>query len=252
MHTQTPNSNTPANVATRFDGSENVSRFREGKVYAAVFSDGWIKVGRGRCPESRIVAHSSVSAMRNATLLQFAVSGELVDSASAEADLIKFCSERCHAVHGREWFTEVDFEGLRQLITERYSGNSQEDLRDARAAKSKRVDQMLEAVFRLGADDRQASVDGPEDQLKWSNSLAYARIIDRIYLDDCYSGWLFEASSSGMSNFGNYASLVLHSLDDSEVADVFCRAATSPGEVLEYITETARSIIDTYQKARGA
>jgi len=246
MQSQPISSNTPIHVATRFQISQNVSRFREGRVYAVLFSDGWLKVGRGRDPQSRIGSHACVSAMRNATVDRSIVSGTLADSGTAEAELIAFCSKQGTAVHGREWFTGVDFEEVCNLFGTRFKGDAPDYLSAARKLQSERVETMLDAVFARVPSDHAHVMTEAEDRLKWGASLAHARILDRIYRDDMYSGWLFEVSESGMSNFGNYAALTVHALDEGEIADLFYRASTNPGEALEQIVSSARAMIDAF------
>ncbi|MNO41116.1 hypothetical protein D3C76_312800 [compost metagenome] len=249
MHTSFHHVQALSRAAPQHANHEFMARFREGKVYALLFSDGWIKVGRGRNPEDRILAHSSASSMRSATLVKTTVSGSLIDSTYAEAELIKFCSDRGRTVHGREWFVGVDYEQLVALIGTRFRGDSPASIEAARRAQSDRTEQTLSSVF--GGHKKAAEPD-PAEQKKWIESLAYARLLDRIFLDDGYSGWLFEPSDSGMSNFGNYASLVIHELPEDEVADLFVRAGRNPSEAIEQVTWAAREIIDAHVKSGGA
>ena len=251
MHTSNTDVQGLKKSATQFAISENVSRFREGRVYAVLFSDGWLKVGRGRNPESRIGSHASVSAMRNATVERSVVSGLLADSGSAEAELIELCSMRGIAVHGREWFTGVDFDEVCRLFDRRFKGDASHYLSRVRKLQSARVDTLLSAVFDVAPHDRDDAMKDAEDRLKWASSLAHARILERIYLDDMYGGLLFEASESGMSNFGNYAALTVHALDESEIADLFYTASTNPGEALEQIVSSARSMVDAFAEGKG-
>lgn len=249
MHMQTQSVQALSRAAPQNANHDFVARFREGKVYALLFSDGWIKVGRGRNPECRILAHSTASGMRNATLVKTTVSGSLIDSAYAEAELIKFCAEQGSAVHGREWFVGVDYDQLVALIDTRFQGDSPASIDAARRAQDEMAEQMLSSIF---GGHRKAAVPDLAEQKKWMESLAYARLLDRIFLDDGYSGWLFEPSDSGMSNFGNYASLVIHELPVDEVADLFVRAGRNPGEAIEQVTCAARHIIDAHKSSGGA
>lgn len=247
MQSQPITSNTLNHVATRFVNSENVSRFREGTVYAVVFSDGWLKVGRGRNPQSRISSHACVSGMRNATVDRSVISGTVADSLAAEAALISFCSEQGEAVHGREWFTGVSFDTVCKFIEEQFSGDSPEYLSEARKFQSDRVQSMLDGVFsRAQPVADAAAMNEAEERLKWISSLAYARILDRLYRDDMYDGWLFEVSESGITNFGNYAALTVHALDEGEIADLFYRVSTNPGEALDQIVSSARAMVDAF------
>ncbi|ROM84142.1 hypothetical protein BK655_12390 [Pseudomonas brassicacearum] len=246
MHSSINTGNTPANVATRFAGSENVSRFREGKVYAVLFSDGWLKVGRGRDPKTRITSHAGASSMRNAHLVRSAESGVLANSGAAENQLIAFCESRGEPVHGREWFVGVEFDDVCQFINDNFKGDCPEYLAEARESKSRRVESMLNQVFGSGQECPQDPEKTASDQAKWFESIAYARILDRMYRDDMYSGWLFQVSASGLTNFCNYAALTTNTLDEGEIADLFYRAATNPSEALDQIVSTARALIDAY------
>lgn len=249
MHMQTQSVQALNRPAPQNANHDFVARFREGKVYALLFSDGWIKVGRGRNPDDRVQAHKTASGMRGATLVKVMTSGTLIDSAYAESELIKFCSEHGRAVHGREWFAGVDYDLLIAVISDRFRGDPPAAIDAARRAQSNRFEKMLSSVFE---PRNQAVAPDPAEQKKWIESLAYARLLDRIFLDDGYSGWLFEASDSGMSNFGNYASLVIHELPDDEVADLFVRAGRNPGEVIEQVTCAAKEIIDAHKRSGGS
>lgn len=246
MHQHTESINSPNNLAPRFSQSENVARFREGKVYAVLFSDGWLKVGRGRDAQSRINSHIGTSSMRGATHDRSVISGVLADSGSAENALIAYCSERGASVHGREWFTGVDFEGVSEFFCTHFMGDTADYLAAAREAQSRRVETMLNTVFERPGPNPPSATKDADDLARWVASLTHARILDRIYRDDLYGGWLFEISASGMTNFFNYAALTVNTLDDGEIANLFYSASTNPGEALEHITSTAQALIAAY------
>lgn len=83
----------------------------KGFVYACLFSNGHIKVGRSIAPDSRIASHADRVAC---------VGIELVDRAmfateyqrSAEARLIQRCIDACDQKHKNEWFSGLDFEAV--------------------------------------------------------------------------------------------------------------------------------------------
>lgn len=246
MHHQTETINTPANSAPRFAISENVARHRGSCVYAVLFSDGWVKVGRGRNGEARIGSHAGVSAMRNATVVRSVVSGRIVDSRSAEKELIAYCSENGRSVHGREWFSDIDFETLEGIITKQFSDSSDEQFAVAAERSDVAAKKLVDAIFSIGAPSPSEAKRAAEEAARWAESLTHARILDRLYRDDAYGGWLFEISASGMTNFFNYAALTVNTLDEGEIADLFYCASTNPGEALEQITGTARALIAAY------
>ncbi len=232
--------------APRNGGLENVARFREGKVYAVLFSDGWLKVGRGRDAQSRINSHIGTSSMRGAKFVRSITSGVLADSGAAENALIAYCAAAGTNVHGREWFTGVDFDDVKEFFSLHLAGDTAEFLESAKKAQVKRVDAMLDAVFGRSGLDRSPGEKELADQQRWNASLTHARILDRIYRDDMYGGWLFETSASGMSNFFNYAALTVNTLDEGEIADLFYGAATRPSEALEQVVSTAQALIAAY------
>jgi hypothetical protein len=246
MHQSIQTINTPASVATQFGNGENVSRFREGKVYAVLFSDGWLKVGRGKDPKTRIASHAGASSMRNAQLIRSVESGVMADSGAAENALIAFCESRGEAVHGREWFVGVEYDDVFQFISENFKGDCPAYLAEARESKSRRVESMLDQVFGAPQSHPKDPMTAAEEQAKWFSSVAYARIFDRIYRDDMYTGWLFQVSASGLTNFCNYAAIAVNTLDEGEIADLFYRAATNPSEALDQIVSTARALIEAY------
>lgn len=242
----TPHSNTPTNSAPRFSIAENVALHRGSCVYAVLFSDGWVKVGRGRNGAARIGSHAGVSAMRNAAVVRSVVSGRIVDSKSAEKELIAYCSENGRSVHGREWFSDIDFEALEGIITKKFSDSSDEQFAIAAERSDVAAKKLVDAIFSIGAPSPHEVRRAEEEAARWAASLAHARILDRLYRDDAYGGWLFEISASGMTNFFNYSALTVNTLDEGEIADLFYCASTNPGEALEQITSTARALIAAY------
>jgi hypothetical protein len=85
-----------------------LARFTTG-VYACLFSNGTIKVGRGRCIKSRVTAHRSAAACFGITLDKVAFA-ECGDTPGAEKKLIAWCGETSTAQTSREWFQGVDFD----------------------------------------------------------------------------------------------------------------------------------------------
>jgi len=116
MHLQESSIQAPSNHAPQNAKHDSVARNRLGQVYAVLFSDGWVKVGRGRNAQKRIDCHISTSLMRGAKLVDSRISGLILDSRGAEAALIAMCGGYASAVHGREWFEGVDFDSLAALI----------------------------------------------------------------------------------------------------------------------------------------
>lgn len=238
-------SNTPQ-PAPRNENQENVARFREGRVYAVLFSDGWLKVGRGRDAKSRINSHIGTSAMRGAKFVKSISSGLIADSSSAENALIAFCSEKGTSVHGREWFIGVEFDEVKEFFGLHLVADTPERLESAKRAQAKHVNSMLDSVsrcFRPAPVSAQSDVADPD---RWIAALTHARILDRIFRDDMYGGWLFEISASGMTNFFNYAALTVNTLDEGEIADLFYGASRHPGEALEQIVSTGQSLVAAY------
>ena len=246
MHTSLSDVQALKKAAPQNGGNESVARFHEGRVYAALFSDGWLKVGRGRDARARINSHIGTSSMRGAKFVRSISSGLLADSGAAENALIAYCSERGCNVHGREWFTGIDFDEVKEFFGFHLAGDPAEILDSAKRAQAKHVDAMMDSVSGHFTPDQSQKQRELAEQNQWTASLTHARILDRIYRDDMYGGWLFEISASGMTNFFNYAALTVNTLDEGEIADLFYRAARSPGEALEHIVSTAQALIAAY------
>lgn len=246
MHTSSSDVQALKKAAPQNGGFKNVARFREGRVYAALFSDGWLKVGRGRDAQARINSHIGTSSMRGAKFVRSISSGLLADSGAAENALIAYCSELGSNVHGREWFTGIDFDEVKEFFSLHLGGDSAEVLDSAKSAQAKHVDAIMDSVSGHFTPDQSQNQKEVAEQNQWTASLTHARILDRIYRDDMYGGWLFEISASGMTNFFNYAALMVNTLDEGEIADLFYRAARGPGEALEHIVSTAQALIAAY------
>jgi hypothetical protein len=223
--------------APRNSISENVVRITGRQVYAALYSDGWVKVGVGIRPKDRIAAHNSISMMRKATLVRSVISGNLANSAEAEAELIKFCSSQGRLAFGKEWFEGVDFDALDALITDRFSGDPDSAFiveRDARDSINGRADALDLMVT---------------DQKHWLVSASHASAMMSLYLNDGYGGSLFRAGESGAIPFLLDCSLALYGLGIDERADLYSEVVMDPEGALSTIHKLARNTVRKSESA---
>ncbi len=231
-------------TAPRFAGAENVAQTMRAIgtcVYAVLFSDGWVKVGRGRCGKSRINSHSGLSAMRGATVVRSIISGRLVDSKSAESKLIAYCTAAGTLAHGREWFSNVDFERLVEIIETRFQGDSADAFILAHAKRDAMNEELASAML-----DQKTST---QDDAKWAASLQHARVMNRMYTSDMYGGDMFTIDSrTGLNLFTLYAAIAIYELDEEGLAYTYCHLATDPYDGINTIFSLADEAIDAYRK----
>lgn len=254
MHMQTSSVQALIGAAPQNENHDFVARLQPGQVYVARFSDGWVKIGRGRDAQSRITSHVSSSAMRGATLIESFVSGKIVDSVAAESKLIEMCGGAQAAVHGREWFLNPDYDALVTTIKQELAGDPSEWFVVHREA----VDAQAQKVFNfLRSPPPPTSVFTEKDLADWSVALAHAAVLEQIYLDDCYGGDLFAKENKGYSDFFLMAALALWKLPAHAVAVTYWKAFNEPDQLLPELGEasakTCMDFVHTHDKAvRGA
>jgi len=233
---------------------DSLARMKPGQVYVALFSDGWMKIGRGRDAESRIACHVSASAMRGATLIKSYISGQIVDSVAAESSLIKMCGGSEAAIHGREWFTSHNYSALVDEIKRKYAGDNPECFvahRDAVSVQSQKIFEFLRGPGPAIADFSE------QDLAAWSAALEHAAVLEQIYLDDFYGGKLFAKEKSGYSPFFLTTALALWKSPAHELAGIYWKAFNEPEQLLNELSESATqaciTFVKTHDKAvRGA
>ena len=254
MHMQTQSVQALSRPAPQNDKRDFVARLQPGQVYVARFSDGWVKIGRGRDAHSRITCHVSASAMRGATLIESYVSGLVVDSVTAESALIEMCGGPQSAVHGREWFLNPDYSALVATIKRKYSG----DPADRFEAHREAVEAQAQKIFSfIRGPVTPTSVFSDQDMAAWSSALEHAAVLEQIYLDDCYGGQLFAKENKGYSAFFLMTALAVWKLPAHSVAVTYWKAFNEPDQLLLELSEAASkacmNFVHTHDKAvRGA
>lgn len=186
-------------------------------VYAVLFSDGWVKVGRGADPIGRIRVHQSVSKMRGASMEKKVISGKLVSSRKAEERLIAHCKENGNPIWGNEWFSRVDFDQLECLILDEFSGDSDEQFEAAAIASAKKHEEFTNKLNKLfpGRDE------------KWIFCFQLAQLMRTMFLNNGNNGPLFGKSIKGASPFEIWFSLVAYFGNENELADLIAEASES-------------------------
>ena len=80
-----------------------------GHVYAILFKNGLVKVGKSGDPNSRIASHKSNAAVHGNPVTNFWVSPLLTDMHEAESRLINYCSMYESPIAGSEWFMGLSY-----------------------------------------------------------------------------------------------------------------------------------------------
>lgn len=82
-------------------------------LYVVEFDQGTIKVGFASKPAERIRGHLFQSSKFRIGILRHWVSESSATAFLHEQALITWCSDRAKEVHGKEWFTGLDFEDVK-------------------------------------------------------------------------------------------------------------------------------------------
>jgi hypothetical protein len=217
------------------DSREKLIYFSGGKVYAALYSDGWVKVGRGRSPDGRISAHNATSKMRGAKLVKSCVSGELADPGNAEMELIGLCSRVGVNAHGREWFTGVDFDLIEKLISSKFSG----DERASFIRKKVISDECVKANAKFDSI--------VNDHKKWATSLNHAETMLNIYRELGYDDERFTKTEKGYVPFMLDCSLALHAISLKDRALLYLRISIDPDGGIAYVKSVAKNLVEDYR-----
>lgn len=202
---------------------------RSGFVYAVLFSDGWVKVGRGKNPEIRIASHVNLSAMRNAAEEKRFISGRIIGHVKAELEIINFCLANGERAYGREWFKGIDFSKLESFMADSFSGDSEDDLASHSIAADKNNSSVAE---RIVCNGRSCSND--YEPSKWDMALMHARLIEKSLLNEMYSGEMFEQKGS-MSWFVSLAALAINSMNSDEESEVYHMVTEDPDSAINLL-----------------
>lgn len=87
-----------------------------GHLYAIEFTSGVIKVGRGANPTKRIAVHAANAAIHGGELRNWFTSRRHRGSTATERHLIEACAANGRLVFGREYFRDLTFEKVCELI----------------------------------------------------------------------------------------------------------------------------------------
>lgn len=82
-------------------------------LYVVEFDQGTIKVGYSGDPESRVRGYVFHANKFRIEVLRHWVSAPHATAFLFEATLIRWCTERAKEVHGKEWFTGLEFEEVK-------------------------------------------------------------------------------------------------------------------------------------------
>ncbi|GEM_PF-2138431 len=228
--------------------AEEISPINIGQVYAVEFSDGWVKVGRGKRAADRVVAHQNTSRMRGAEMTRSCVSALLADCKAAERELIFWCASRGISEHGNEWFSGVDFDALSKMV----SGGFEEATGEILAIAKERNDARSKRIFSViqGGRVNQESPEALSRQAEWNSALVHAKSLEQMYLNECYGGDLFsEIPGRGCSFFFLNAALAFYQLSPMGVAELYASALEDAEECIGTIENLAAEAVAAFKEA---
>lgn len=185
--------------------------YKKGHIYAVLYSNGWVKVGRSGDVQNRIKTLSGSVIGEKAVSTK--ASALLSDAHRAEGKLIAFCRKRCDDQHGKEWFSGIGFKELAQAV----SRLEQED-RESQAEPS--APRGTGDLGKFGGMILESN--------RWRDSLQKAELLESVYFVNLHCGGVFEKGERGYSEFFLLASILLHNLSVFEQASLFSLAATDP------------------------
>lgn len=221
-----------------------------GCVYAVLFSDGWLKVGRGVKPGERITAHKSASSMRGATIEKSVISGVMVNSKDAERKLIGICHSLGKPVHGNEWFIGVDFEVIEEIFNSDFSGDSEEDIAADVKRCEKEMNDLSDKLFSIGEIEERGEFCSFA-MTDWEECLAHAKIIEKSFLYEGYSGPIFEKGSLGLSIIVSHSALALTAMSNDDRVGMYHMVTEDPDEAMILLLNKGSEFIKGFKSGES-
>jgi nitrogen regulatory protein PII-like uncharacterized protein len=219
-----------------------------GHVYAVEFSDGWVKVGRGRVPKDRIVSHQSASRMRGAVMTKSCVSPLLVDCKGAERELINLCATSGVLTHGNEWFSGVDFDVLSSAVTAGFDTATNETLAIHRKREDEKASRLLSAI--QSSDSQVGATSKSEDTTDWSAALVHAKSLEQMFVNECYGGDLFvDLTGRGYTLFFLYAAIAFSQLSPMGIAELYASALEDSEACIGTIENLSAKAVAAFMEA---
>lgn len=164
-----------------------------GQIYAIIFTDDLVKVGRGKSFSDRLAVHAASAKLRGASVKEGYCIDVLYDDSKAEQELIRFVQSISSKKISNEWFKGVSpclddsgIKGAMERIRSKYTdAKVYEEIklkRDALMANS--VKSYNEAIIRCRAKN--------SNDKNWSFALDAAGVIESLYGGWGYSGSAFD------------------------------------------------------------
>ena len=126
----------------------NIETGLEAHIYVVEFSDGRLKVGFTRNPESRLKQLKGDAASAGVEVAQTWTSPSHVEAAENEKALIEWCSKTSQARYKREYFKGVGFQEARQFARGLPMSKATERQLAEREARSAAVTEGLKSIVR--------------------------------------------------------------------------------------------------------
>lgn len=121
------------------------NNFSLGYIYGVLYADGVVKVGRSRNPKARIQSLGRSPDNGHQEIIDSIYSTELISSVAFEDELISVCSANGDLYHGREWFSGIDFDKLKEVISS-IEPLCQKEKERAIKDYNARIDEMLDTL----------------------------------------------------------------------------------------------------------
>lgn len=205
-------------------------------IYAVLFSDGVIKVGRGKNAKQRIVCHASASKVRGATVVKEHIVRLVPKAQHQEKRLIDFCAQNGNPIT-REWFTGLCMEKVISWIDLEIGVTSLEG-DDVKIKEFKEASAKDDEAFAKALLEKFPAKKMPDIELV--KAFGAAGALQAIYLNYMGYGGVFEKGEWGVSFFELSAALYMYKMPSEKIGYLFSRAFDDSDGAFDEIMKGAK------------
>lgn len=223
-----------------------------GQVYAILFSDGLVKVGRGYDARSRVITHEGAAKARGVKVVEKYFSGPLIDPKSCEKKVIEYCKKNGDLAHGLEWFSKINYEALKEYIkanlpraNEQEIFKKREEIKNKAEEVGKYIFDSINEKFNIPTEITMVS----QEEKEWSNSLVHASTIQKVMQDDLFYCDSFKLEAYGVSKFELSCAIVVSSMCAGEIAGLYNLALHYPEDCINLINEKCSCEVTEFIKS---